>query len=82
MLFRSVQEYSNEGGQYADWNYYNEIKKYVDGGLKGTQFIDDVSGIVNRGCPDTVCESGEVHNVKERQANFKLVLEKLGVKAL
>ncbi|OBU39582.1 cellulose-binding domain-containing protein [Photobacterium phosphoreum] len=78
----SVQEYSNEGGQYADWNYYNEIKKYVDGGLKGTQFIDDVSGIVNRGCPDTVCESGEVHNVKERQANFKLVLEKLGVKAL
>ncbi|WP_232578241.1 Ig-like domain-containing protein [Photobacterium carnosum] len=77
----SVQEYSNEGGQYADWNYYNEIKKYVDGGLKGTQFIDDVSGIVNRGCPDTVCESGEVHNVKERQANFKLVLEKLGVKA-
>ncbi|WP_297476836.1 Ig-like domain-containing protein [uncultured Photobacterium sp.] len=75
----SVQAYSDEGGQYADWNYYNELKKYVDGGLKGTDFIDDVSGIVNRGCPDSVCSTGEVHNAKERQANFKLVLEKLGL---
>ncbi|OEF16082.1 cellulose-binding domain-containing protein [Aliivibrio logei] len=75
----SVQAYSDEGGQYADWNYYNEIKKYVDSGLKGTQFIDDVSGIVNRGCPDATCSTGDVHNIKERQANFKLVLEKLGL---
>lgn len=75
----SVQAYSNEGGPYSDWNYYAEIKKYVDGGLKGSDFIDDVSGIVNRGCPDTVCTTGEVHNVKERRANFKLVLEKLGL---
>ncbi|SMY34004.1 Ig-like domain-containing protein [Photobacterium andalusiense] len=75
----SVQAYSDEGGQYADWNYYNELKKYVDSGLKGTEFIDDVSGIVNRGCPDSVCSTGEVHNAKERQANFKLVLEKLGL---
>ncbi len=75
----SVQAYANEGGPYSDWNYYSELKNYVDSGLKGTQFIDDVSGIVNRGCPDTVCSTGEVHNVKERQANFKLVLEKLGL---
>ena len=75
----SVQAYSNEGGDYADWNYYNELKKYVSGGLQGTEFIDDVSGIVNRGCPDSTCSTGDVHNIKERQANFKLVLQKLGL---
>ncbi|MEC6797994.1 cellulose-binding domain-containing protein [Photobacterium sp. S4TG1] len=75
----SVQAYSNEGGDYADWNYYNELKKYVNGGLKGTEFIDDVSGIVNRGCPDSTCSTGDVHNIKERQDNFKLVLQKLGL---
>ncbi|WP_122036119.1 cellulose-binding domain-containing protein [Aliivibrio sp. EL58] len=75
----SVQAYNDEGGQYGDWNYYNELKKYVDSGLKGTQFIDDVSGIVNRGCPDTTCSTGDVHNIKERQDNFKLVLQKLGL---
>lgn len=75
----SVQAYSNEGGDYADWNYYNELKKYVNSGLKGTEFIDDVSGIVNRGCPDSTCSTGDVHNIKERQANFKLVLQKLGL---
>ncbi|GHA45026.1 Ig-like domain-containing protein [Photobacterium aphoticum] len=75
----SVQAYNDEGGQYADWNYYNEIKKYVDSGLKGSQFIDDVSGIVNRGCPDLTCSTGDVHNVKERRENFKLVLQKLGL---
>ncbi len=75
----SVQAYSNEGGPYADWNYYNELKKYVDGGLKGSQFIDDVSGIVNRGCPDLTCSTGDVHNVKERRDNFMLVLQKLGL---
>nr|WP_240002650.1 Ig-like domain-containing protein [Photobacterium kishitanii] len=75
----SVQAYSNDGGPYEGWNYYNELKKYVDSGLKGTEFIDDVSGIVNRGCPDSTCSTGAVHNVKERQDNFKLVLEKLGL---
>ncbi|WP_063668964.1 cellulose-binding domain-containing protein [Aliivibrio fischeri] len=75
----SVQAYNDVGGQYADWNYYNELKKYVDSGLQGTQFIDDVSGIVNRGCPDTTCSTGDVHNIKERQDNFKLVLQKLGL---
>ncbi|MCG9676690.1 cellulose-binding domain-containing protein [Vibrio sp. Isolate24] len=76
----SVQAYNDEGGPYADWNYYTELKKYVDGGLKGTEFIDAVSGIVNRGCPDHTCPvSGEVHAVKERQDNFKLVLQTLGL---
>lgn len=75
----SVQDYPDESGQYGNWNYHNELKKYVDGGMHGTQFIDDISGIVNRGCPALTCETGDVHNVKERRANFKLVLEKLGL---
>jgi len=76
----SVQAYNDEGGAYADWNYYTELKKYVDNGMKGTAFVDAVSGIVNRGCPDDHCPiSGEVHAIEERRANFKLVLKKLGL---
>jgi hypothetical protein len=47
--------------------------------MVGSQFIDDVSGIVNRGCPDLKCETGEVHNVEERRANFVKVLQLLGL---
>ncbi|MCC2525782.1 Ig-like domain-containing protein [Vibrio coralliilyticus] len=75
----SVQAYPDESGQYGGWNYYQELKDYVDGGMVGTQFIDDVSGIVNRGCPDLTCSTGPVHNVEERRDNFKLVLQKLGL---
>ncbi|NTS75621.1 chitodextrinase [Catenovulum sp. SM1970] len=75
-----VQGYNVESGPYADWNYLTELKAYVDGGLQGTKFIDDISGIVNRGCPDSTCPiSGEVDGVEDRQANFFLVLEKLGL---
>ena len=76
----SVQAYDNEGGPYAGWNYHAELKKYVDEGMTGTAFVDAVSGIVNRGCPDDHCPvSGEVHAIDERRANFKLVLQKLGL---
>ncbi|MGF1755859.1 chitodextrinase, partial [Vibrio makurazakiensis] len=76
----SVQAYNDEGGAYAGWNYHAELKSYVDGGMKGTAFIDAVSGIVNRGCPDSTCPvSGDVHAIKERQDNFKLVLQTLGL---
>jgi len=79
----SVQAYSNEGGPYEGWDYYTELKNYVDGGLQGTAFVDAVSGIVNRGCPDDHCPvSGEVHAIEERRANFKLVLQKLGLNPL
>ncbi|KAL7526856.1 hypothetical protein ACHAXR_001684, partial [Thalassiosira sp. AJA248-18] len=40
----SVQPY-NEGG----WDYTTELRKFVQGGMTGTAFIDGVSGIVNRG---------------------------------
>ncbi|CAM4211003.1 Ig-like domain-containing protein [Vibrio agarivorans] len=75
----SVQDYPDESGNYPGWDYHNELKSYVDGGMIGTQFIDDVSGIVNRGCPDLTCETGEVHNVEERRANFVKVLQLLGL---
>ncbi|MDE1243109.1 Ig-like domain-containing protein [Vibrio aestuarianus] len=75
----SVQAYPDESGLYPGWNYHNELKKYVDGGMKGTQFIDDVSGIVNRGCPDLTCDTGDVHNVEERRDNFNKVLTLLGL---
>ncbi|CAH8224484.1 hypothetical protein VAE122_2980426 [Vibrio aestuarianus] len=75
----SVQAYPDESGKYGDWNYYNELKAYVDNGMKGTQFIDDVSGIVNRGCPDLTCDTGDVHNIKERRDNFTNVLKLLGL---
>jgi hypothetical protein len=79
----SVQAYEHEGGPYEGWDYYSELKAYVDGGLQGTAFVDAVSGIVNRGCPDDHCPvSGEVHAIEERRANFKLVLQKLGLNPL
>ncbi|MEZ9536666.1 cellulose-binding domain-containing protein [Shewanella sp. 10N.286.51.B8] len=75
----SVQAYPDESGLYQNWNYHNELKKYVDGGMQGTQFIDDVSGIVNRGCPGLTCDTGDVHNVEERRDNFIKVLKILGL---
>ena len=45
----SVQPY-NEGG----WKYTDELQKFVEGGMQGTNFIDAVSGIVNRGCHNPV----------------------------
>lgn len=78
-----VQGYNVDSGPYASWNYYNELKAYVDGGMVGNQFIDDVSGIVNRGCPDATCPiSGAVDGIADRRANFVKVLEALGLDPL
>ncbi|MBU2886205.1 chitodextrinase [Gilvimarinus agarilyticus] len=75
-----VQGYNVDGGPYGDWDYLTELKAYVDGGMQGTEFIDDISGIVNRGCPDSSCPiSGEVDGIEDRRENFFLVLEKLGL---
>ena len=83
----SVQAYEG-GGIYQDWNYKTELKKYVDSNfgennyqpLNGTSFIDSISGIVNRGCPDDECpDVGKVHAKKERADNFKKVMKGLGI---
>ncbi len=77
-----VQGYNIDSGPYAYWDYLTELKAYVDGGLQGTKFVDDISGIVNRGCPDATCPiSGDVDGIEDRRENFFLILEKLGLNA-
>jgi hypothetical protein len=75
-----VQGYNVTSGPYASWNYFEQLKAYVDGGLVGNEFIDDVSGIVNRGCPDASCPvSGAVDGIADRRDNFVKVLQALGL---
>eukprot|EP00798_Chlamydomonas_sp_ICE-L_P010157 gene10157-8061_t len=46
------------------FDYESQLRAFVDGGMRSgdTTFIDDVSGIVNRGCPGLVqpCPAGPV----------------------
>lgn len=80
MAMNEVQGYDNTGGPYASWNYHEQLKAYVDGGLKGSKFIDDVSGIVNRGCPDSTCPvSGAVDGLAKRKENFVKALKAMGL---
>lgn len=75
-----VQGYNVDSGPYASWNYFDELKGYVDGGMVGNGFIDDISGIVNRGCPDASCPvSGAVDGIADRRTNFFKVLKELGL---
>ncbi|AYQ56470.1 Chitodextrinase [Bathymodiolus thermophilus thioautotrophic gill symbiont] len=83
----SVQAYTG-GGKYQDWHYQTELKKYVDSDfgqnnyqpLNGIPFVDAISGIVNRGCPDSTCpNTGDVHAKKERADNFKKVMQGFGI---
>ena len=69
----SVQGYNVGDG----WTYVSELQKFVDGGMKGTSFIDSISGIVNRGCHKPPCAAGPVDGGPERAQNFKKVLKEL-----
>jgi predicted chitinase len=68
----SLQAYSERG-----WDYITELHKFVDEGMQGTSFIDGVSGVVNRGCHDPPCGTGEVDGMHERAGNFEKVLQAL-----
>ena len=57
-VLQSVQSY-NEGG----WDYTTELRKFVDGGMIGTGFIDGVSGIVNRGCHNPVSRPAQSYPI-------------------
>jgi hypothetical protein len=70
----SVQSY-DQGG----WNYLAQLRAYVDGGFSGHDFIDAVSGIVNRGCHNPPCGTGPVDGGPERRANFDKVLKAMGL---
>ena len=65
MVFMCNQYSSyNVGG----WDYITELKKVVDDdGMSGNSFIDAVLGIVNRGCHDSPCATGDVDRWKDRQ---------------
>ena len=65
----SLQSYNERG-----WDYLQELRRFVDGGMKDPAFMDAVSGIVNRGCHDPPCGTGPVDGAYERAANFKKVL--------
>jgi hypothetical protein len=45
----SLQSYDVGG-----WNYIDKLKSWVDKGMNGDEFINSVSGIVNRGCHNPV----------------------------
>lgn len=67
-----VQPYDSEG-----WNYLAELKKFVNNGMTGNSFIDSVSGIVNRGCHNPPCGTGDLDGGPERAENFFRILEAL-----
>ncbi|KAL9184834.1 hypothetical protein ACHAXT_002611 [Thalassiosira profunda] len=68
---RSLQTYDD------GWNYKDNLKAFVRGGMEGNLFIDSVSGIVNRGCHNPPCGTGPLDGGYERQENFKKVLKVL-----
>merc|ERR1712008_491125 len=63
----SVQTYFTVAGEYGDstpYNYIDELKAWVDGGLNtaNVRFINGASGIVNRGCHNPPnCGTGDPH---------------------
>lgn len=79
-LFFWMNEVQGYNDPAYNWDYYVQLKSYVDGGLKGDAFINAVSGIVNRGCPASTCPiSGAVDGLADRKANFVKVLQILGL---
>ncbi len=70
----SVQGYVSD-----DWNYLTELRKWVDQGMIGDSLIDSASGIVNRGCHNPPCKTGDVDGKSERRQNFKKVLAVMGL---
>jgi len=73
----SVQPYTAAG-----WDFYEELKSFVDGGLNANDnsFIDGTSGIVNRGCHNPPnCGSGSLHGGQSRRNNFRTILTAMGL---
>jgi len=72
----SAQTY-DQGG----WNYLNELRKFVEGGRTDLSFINAFSGIVNRGCHNPPCGTGELDGGPDREENFENVLREIGLSA-
>jgi len=74
----SVQPYSRGG-----WDYFSRLTAWVDNGMDAADvgFIDGASGIVNRGCHNPPnCGTGEIHGLDARRANFRQVLNAMGLR--
>lgn len=79
-LFFWMNEVQGYNDPAYNWDYYAQLKAYVDGGMKGDAFINAVSGIVNRGCPASTCPiSGAVDGLADRKAHFIQVLKIMGL---
>ena len=75
-LFRwitEIQEYDVDG-----FNYMRQLRTYVDNGLKDSNFLDSVSGIVSQGCHKPPCRAGAQFLREEKRANFAKILKILG----
>jgi len=74
---KEVQLYPTND-QY-NFDYEAEMRAFADAGnINDRDFIDKVSGIVNRGCPSAHCPSGHVHEASKRAENFQTVLRAFG----
>jgi hypothetical protein len=70
----SVQTYDQQG-----WYYLAELHKFVNGGMTDIGFINSVSGIVNRGCHNPPCATGDVDGKIQRSESFESVLMAMGL---
>lgn len=67
-----VQSYSNAN---SEWEYLPQLKQFVDGGMEeDSQFIDDVSSILTRGCDGYYCSERTIHFLEERRTNFEALI--------
>ena len=74
---KEVQSYNSDG-----WYYMTELHKFVNEGMSEMNFIDSISGIVNRGCHNPPCATGEVDGLLDRRTNFQKVLSVLGLPSI
>jgi hypothetical protein len=74
---KEIQDYPTDDKYHFD--YISELKAFTDAGnINDANFINKVSGIVNRGCPALSCPTGQVDKASARAANFKTVLQAFG----
>ncbi|KAL7518476.1 hypothetical protein ACHAWX_003298 [Stephanocyclus meneghinianus] len=64
-----IQRYTGD-----QWLYENQLKSFVDGGMKDDSFIDSVGRILSWGCHQEGCSDVEVRHADQRKANFYLIL--------
>ena len=77
-LFRwvtEIQSYNKEGFQYLQ-----QLREFVDGGLQDWSFVQGVSGIVTQGCHEPPCQEGAAElDGTDRLMTFIKTLRVLGL---